>query len=377
MLEEYENEIAVFRSFGEKEIQPWFAWMEEHGATPPQVLDKMAQNGLFGLTVPQSYDGLGKNHMTATLCMEELSKFSPATAGIINVTTEIVCGSLEKFGTDAQKEKYLPPLAKGESIGAFALTEPGAGSDTAGVCTVALDRGDHWVLNGTKCFITNAEIASVYLVAALTDMGEGKKKISMFIVERDFPGFSIGKHEDKMGIRSSSTCELIMQDCLVPKENLLGPLGRGISIALGGLDGGRIMIAAQGLGIAQACWDDTVTYLKEHGKETAKLLNKQQVKFSLAAMQTKIDAARLLIYRAASIWDQKKAFSKEAAMAKYYATDVANQATHLAVQYMGYEGLRCGSRAEQYFRDAKITEIYEGTNEIQLLVISGQLGLKA
>lgn len=376
-LPDYESDIREYRSFGEEKITPLFQQMEEAQETPKALLDEMKEAALFGVPIAKEYGGSGKDYVSATLLMEILSEYNPSVPGIVNVSTEIVGGSLEKFGTEEQKQKYLTPLAKGETIGAFALTEPEAGSDTAGVKTVAVDRGDHWVLNGTKCFITNAEIADTFLIAALTDIGEGKKKISMFIVEKDYPGFRVGKHEDKMGIRSSSTCELVLDDCVVPKENLLGELGKGIRIALGGLDGGRVMIAAQGLGIAQGCWDACVAYLKDHTEETGSAINHQRVQFRLAELQTKIDAARLLVYRAASFWSQGKPFGKEAAMAKYYATDVANEVTRAVTDLMGTEGVTLGSRTEQFFRDAKITEIYEGTNEIQLLVIAGQLQLKA
>lgn len=375
-LSEYSSDIEQYRNFAENEIKPYFHELEETHATPAPLLKKMADENLFGIPVSKEYGGLGRDYISATLCMEILSEASPATAGIINVTSEIVCGALAKFGTQEQKDKYLPALAKGEMIGAFALTEPGAGSDAGGVRTKAEAKGDHWVLNGTKCFITNAGIASVFLIAAQTDIGEGKKKISMFIVEKDFPGFSVGKAENKMGIRSSSTCELILEDCIVPQNNLLGEPGKGLKIALGGLDGGRVMIAAQGLGIAQACWNSAAGYLKESGEETAMALNTQAYSFSLARLQTQIDAARLLIYRAAWKWKQGERFSKEAAMAKYYATDTANVVARECVQLMGYNGCVDGSLTEQYFRDAKITEIYEGTNEIQLMVAAGQLGLR-
>lgn len=373
----YQADIEHFRTFAQQEIWPLFHQMEETAETPPEMLEKLKNAQLLGIPMPKEYGGLGKDFLTATFCMEELSKISPATAGIINVTTEIVSVALNKFGTEAQKAKYLPPLAKGEVIGAFALTEPGAGSDAAGVRTTAVLDGDHWVLNGTKCFITNAEISSTFLIAAMTDIGGGKKKISMFIVEKDFPGFRVGKHEDKMGIRSSSTCELVMEDCVVPKENLLGELGKGLKIALGGLDGGRVMIAAQGLGAAQGCWDECVAYLKEHTEETGGAINTQSVQFKLAELQTKIDAARLMVYRSAALWSEGKPFGKEAAMAKYYATDIANEVTRECMQLMGYEGSTYGNRVEELFRDAKISEIYEGTNEIQLMVVAGQLGLKA
>lgn len=368
---------AQYHAFGQQEILPLVHVMEETGETPEPLLKKMAEAHLLGIPVPTEYGGQGKDFVSATLCMEELSKVSPSTAGIINVSSEIVCGSLEKAGTAEQKKKYLPPLASGAVIGAFALTEAGAGSDAAGVRTVAEDKGDHWLLNGTKCFITNAEISSTFLIAAMTDMGGGKKKISMFIVEKDFPGFRVGKHEDKMGIRSSSTCELILEDCIVPKENLLGDVGKGLKIALGGLDGGRVMIAAQGLGIAQGCWDEAVAYLKNNVEKTGGAINRQGVQFKLAELQTKIDASRLMVYRAASLWSQGNPFGKEAAMCKYYATDVANEVARETMQLMGLAGSTYGNRVEQFFRDAKITEIYEGTNEIQLMVVAGQLGLKA
>lgn len=376
LSEAYEADLAYYKRFGEEEILPLFHQMEETGETPQILLDKMRDAKLLGIPIAEEYGGSGKDFISATLCMEELSKYSPATAGIINVSTEIVTVSLDRFGTQEQKAKYIPPLAKGDVIGAFALTEPGVGSDAAGVRTTAVFDGDHWVLNGTKCFITNAEISSTFLVAAQTDIGEGKKKLSMFIVEKDFPGFTIGKHEDKMGIRSSSTCELIFENCIVPKENLLGELGKGLKIALSGLDGGRVMIAAQGLGIAQGCWDETVSYLKEHVEESGNIINQQFAQFKLAELQTKIDAARLMVYRSAALWSEGQKFGKEAAMAKYYATDLANEVARECIQLCGFEGARLGTRTEQYFRDAKVTEIYEGTNEIQLMVIAGQLGLK-
>ncbi len=376
LTDTYLQDLEHYQRFAREEIAPRFRQMEQEGATPQALLDKMAQAQLLGIPMPKEYGGLGKDFISATLCMETLAKASPATAGIINVSTELVADNILRHGTEEQKAKYLPDLCTGKVIGAFALTEPGAGSDASGVRTVAEDKGDHWLLNGTKCFITNAEIAGTFLIAAMTDIGEGKKKISMFIVEKGFSGFRIGKHENKMGIRSSSTCELILEDCVVPKENLLGQKGKGLGIALGCLDSGRVMIAAQALGIAQACWDDTVAYLKEHAQETGFAVNTQRTQFRLAELQTKIDAARLLIYRAAAAWSEGKKYGKEAAMAKYYASDVANEATRLCLELTGLDGCTCGTRLEEYFRDAKITEIYEGTNEIQLMVIAGQLDIK-
>lgn len=370
------EEIAFYRDFAENTLRPYVPEMEEQGGTPQELLDIMFEKGLFGVPFPKEYRGQGKDYVSAAILMDELSRITPATPGIVNVSDEIVGSALQKHGTPAQKEKYLTMLATGH-VGAFALTEPGAGSDAGGVKTVAVKKGDKWILNGNKCFITNSEIADVFLIAALTEIGGGKKKISMFIVEKDFPGFAIGAHEDKMGIRSSSTCELILTDCEVPEENLLGVLGKGLGIALGGLDGGRVMIAAQGLGIAQGCWDEAVEYLKSHVEETGGAINSQAVQFELAHLAMRIEAARLMVYQAAELWSEGQAFGTEAAMAKYFATDIANEAARICIQLMGYEGASLGNRVEQLFRDAKITEIYEGTNEIQLMVIAGKLGIKA
>ena len=373
---DYQEDQAFYRSFAERELRPYVRQMDQEEATPPHILEKLRESELLGIPMAMEWGGAGKDFMSATLCMEELSKVSPAVAGILNVTSDVVSVGLLKFGTDEQKEKYLRPLASGKKIGAFALTEPGAGSDASGVKTVAVEDGDDYVLNGTKMFITNSEIADIFLIAALTDIGDGKKKISLFIVEKGMPGFRVGAHEKKMGIRASSTCELILEDCRVPKSNLLGVLGKGLKIALGGLDGGRVMIAAQALGIAQGCIDYTVTYLKEHAEDTGRRINSQAAQFKLADLQTKTDAARLLTYRAANYWDQGLPFGKEAAMAKLFASEIANEVARDCVQLMGCEGCSAEHPVEGLLRDAKITEIYEGTNEIQRQVIAGQMGLK-
>lgn len=377
LSEAYQADQAFYRAFAEQELRPYVRQMDVEEATPPQILERLKEEGLLGIPMAKEWGGAGKDFFSATLCMEELSKVSPAVAGILNVTSDVVSVGLLKFGTPEQKEKYLRPLASGEKIGAFALTEPGAGSDAGGVKTAAIVDGDDYVLNGTKMFITNSEIANIFLIAALTEIGEGKKKISLFIVEKGMPGFRVGAHEKKMGIRASSTCELILEDCRVPKDNLLGDLGKGLKIALGGLDGGRVMIAAQALGIAQGCIDYTVSYLKEHVQETNGRINRQATQFKLADLQTKTDAARLLTYRAANYWDQGLPFGKEAAMAKLFASEAANEVARDCVQLMGYEGCTTDHPVEGLLRDAKITEIYEGTNEIQRQVIAGQLGLKA
>ncbi len=374
---EQQSALEFYKGYAQEVVSPYFHELEETGATPKSLLEKMAKPEILGIPLPEEYGGYGKDFVTATICMEELSKASPATAGIINVSTEIVGYGILKFGTDEQKKKYVPKIASGEWIGAFALTEPGAGSDSAGVKTMAVLDGDEWVLNGAKCFITNSEISQLFLIAALTELPDGKKKISMFIVEKGTPGFTIGKHEDKLGIRSSSTCELVFDNCRLPKDALLGELGKGLKIALGGLDGGRVMIGAQGLGIAEQCFDECVEYLKNNRDTTGDAINRQHVQFKLAELGTKIEAAKLLLYKSAALWDAGQPFSKEAAMAKYLCSDLSNEVARVCMQYMGYAGVSLGNKVEQYLRDAKITEIYEGTNEIQLMVIAGHLGINA
>ena len=371
-----EKDIASYRTFAEKELRPYVRAMDELEETPAHIIEKLKEYDLLGIPLPVEFGGGGKGFLEAALCMEELSKVSPAVAGILNVTADIVGDALLNFGTAYQHQKYLTQIASGTAIGAFAITEPGAGSDVAAAKTVAVEEDGQYVLNGTKLFITNSEIADIFLIGAMTDMGNGKKKLTMFIVEKGFNGFKVGKSEHKMGIRASSTCELILEDCIVPKENLLGELGKGMNIALGSLDGGRVMIAAQGLGIAQGCIDAAIAYLKENAAYTGKRLNQQAVQFKLADLQTRTDAARLLVYRSAVLHDEGKPFSREAAMAKLYATEIANEVARDCVQLMGYDGCTTDYPVESLMRDAKITEIYEGTNEIQRLVIAAQMGLR-
>ncbi len=372
---EHQSAREFYRTYAREVVAPYFHELEETGVTPKSLLEKMAKPEIMGIPLPKEYGGCGKDFVTATICMEEISKESPATAGIINVSTEIVGYSLLKFGTDEQKNKYLPKITSGEWIGAFVLTEHGAGSDSAGVKTSAVLDGDEWVLNGSKCFITNGGIATLFIVSAVTDLPDGRKKISMFIVEKGTPGFTEGKHEDKLGIRSSSTCELIFDNCRLPKSALLGELGKGLNIALGGLDGSRLMIGTQAISIAETCLEECITYLKNNRETTGDAINRQHVQFKLAELGTKIEAARLLIYNAASLWDAGKSFSRQAAMAKYLCSDLSNEVARICMQYMGYEGVTLGNKVEEYLRDAKITEIYAGTNEIQLMVIAGQLGI--
>ena len=372
----HQDDIIYYREFAENEVRPYVRSMDEEEVFPEHLLEKMREYKLFGIPISKEYGGEGKDHMSSVLCMEEISKVSPVVPGLLNVTTELVTGAILKFGTQAQKDKYVAKLTTGEMIGAFAITEAGAGSDSSAAKTKAVLDGDTYIINGTKLFITNAIQAGVFLIGAKTDIGNGKEKMSMFLIDRDTPGFRVGKTEHKMGTRASSTCELIIEDCRIPKENLLGQLGKGMAVALGGLDGGRVMIGAQGVGIAQGCIDQTVKYLKEHLEETDWLINRQSIQFKIAQLQTKVDAARLMVYRAATEWDADVPFGRAAALAKYYATDICNEVTRECIQIMGYEGCTTDYPVEEMYRNAKITEIYEGTNEIQLLVIAGLLGLK-
>jgi butyryl-CoA dehydrogenase len=307
------------------------------------------------------------------MLVEELSKACGTTGVIVSAHTSLCCAPIYEFGTEEQKQKYLVPLAKGEKLGAFGLTEANAGTDAAGQQTKAVLDGDHYILNGSKIFITNAANADIFIVMAMTDKSKGTRGISAFIVEKDYEGFSIGKKELKMGIRGSATCELIFEDVKVPKENLLGREGKGFSIAMKTLDGGRIGIAAQALGIAQGAIDETVKYVKERkqfGRSIAKFQNTQ---FQLADMQTKVDAARLLVYRAAFNKDNKLSYSNEAAMAKLFASEVSMEVTTKAVQLHGGYGYTREYPVERMMRDAKITEIYEGTSEVQKMVVSAHM----
>jgi butyryl-CoA dehydrogenase len=370
------EEIAYYRDFAEKELRPYVRQMDIEEKTPAHIIQRLKECGMLGIPMDKKYGGAGKDFVSSCICSEEFSKVSPAVASIVSISTVVATDGLRMFGTEKQKIKYVSQLASGDKIGSFAITEAGAGSDTAAAKTTAVLDGDHYVINGSKIFISNSELSGIFLIGAQTNLPDGKRKLSMFIVEKEFPGFAIGKHEKKMGIRASSTCELILEDCIVPKENLLGELGKGQKIALSCLDGGRATVGAQAVGIAQGAIDETISYLKTNAARTDKLINKQGVQFKLADLQTRTDAARLMVYRAAILWDQKKNFSREAAMAKLYASEIANEVSRECVQIMGYEGCTTDYLVESMMRDAKITEIYEGTNEIQRLVIAGLMGLK-
>ena len=368
----------MIREFAEKEVKPLAAEIDEQERFPQETVEKMAKLGLFGIPVPKKYGGAGGDNLMYSIAVEELSRCCATTGVVVSAHTSLCVSPILQFGTEEQKMKYVPKLASGEWIGAFGLTEPNAGTDAAGQQTTAVLDGDEWVINGNKIFITNAGHANVYIVIAMTDKSLGTKGISAFIVEATTPGFSIGKKELKMGIRGSATAELIFTNVRIPKANLLGNVGEGFKIAMMTLDGGRIGIASQALGIAQGALDETVKYTKERkqfGKAIAKFQNTQ---FQMADLKTKIEAARLLVRSAAFREDEHVAnpkvnFSADAAMAKLYAAEVAMEVTTKCVQFHGGYGYTREYPVERMMRDAKITEIYEGTSEVQRMVIAGKL----
>ena len=365
--------LQMIREFAEKEVKPLAAEVDETERFPMETVEKMAKLGIMGIPVPKEYGGAGADNVLYTMAVEELSRVCATTGVIVSAHTSLCCAPILEHGTEAQKQKYLPKLASGEWIGAFGLTEPNAGTDASAQQTTAVKEGDYYVLNGSKIFITNASAANVFIVMAMTDKSKGTKGISAFIVERDFPGFSIGKKEKKMGIRGSATCELIFENCIVPADNLLGAEGKGFGIAMKTLDGGRIGIASQALGIAQGAMDETVRYVKERKQFGRPLAKFQNMQFQLADMQTRIEASRLLVRKAAFRKDRKDNYSADAAMAKLFAAETAMEMTTKAVQYHGGYGYTREYPVERMMRDAKITEIYEGTSEVQRMVIAGKL----
>ena len=363
----------LFRKFALNEVKPLAGDIDETERFPHETTEKLAKYGFLGIPFPKEMGGAGADNLAYTMCVEELSRVCGTTGVIVSAHSSLCAAPIYENGTPAQKERYLPKLAGGEWLGAFGLTEAGAGTDAAMQQTTAIDNGDHYVLNGTKIFITNAGPAHVYIIIAITDKTKRTRGLSAFIVEKDFPGFSVGKKEKKMGIRGSATCELIMEDCIVPKENLLGREGRGFSIAMKTLDGGRIGIAAQALGIAQGAIDITADYVRERIQFGKRISRFQNTQFELADMQTKVDAARLLTYRAACAKDNGEGYSQSAAMAKLFASEVASDVTRRCVQLHGGYGYTREYAIERMMRDAKITEIYEGTSEVQKMVIASYM----
>jgi len=373
LSEEHQMMQKMVRDFAVKECGPTAAERDEAERWDMDIWRKMAELGLCGIPWPEKYGGAGADYLSYVIAIEELSRVDSSVGVTLSAHTSLAGWPIYAFGTEEQKQTYLRPMAEGKKLGAYCLTEAGSGSDAAGMKTSATLDGDEWVLNGSKIFITNGSDADVFIVFAQTDPEKKHRGTAAFIVERSFPGFSVGKKEKKLGIRSSSTTEVIMENCRVPGKNLLGQVGEGFKIAMMTLDGGRNGIAAQALGIAQGAFDHAVDYAKERiqfGKPIAKL---QAIQFKIADMATKIEAARLLTYQAAWREDQGIPYGLQSAMSKLFAGDIAMEVTIEAVQVFGGYGYTRDYPVERFMRDAKITQIYEGTNEIQRLVISGHL----
>ena len=367
----------MYRDFAENEVKPLAEWVDENEAFPEETVKKMAKLGMMGIYFPKEYGGAGADVLSYVMAVEEMSKVCGTTGVIISAHTSLCCAPIYENGTEEQKKYYLPKLCSGEWIGAVGLTEPGAGTDAQGQQTTAVldEKGENWILNGSKIFITNGYVADVFVVFAMTDKSKGTRGISAFIVESSFPGFSVGKHEEKMGLHGSPTAEIVFTDCIVPKENLLGQEGKGFKIAMQTLDGGRIGIAAQALGIAEGAMEEAMAYTKgrvQFGKPISKFQNTQ---FTFADMAMRSEAGRLLTYQAAVLKGEGKRFTKEAAMAKLFCSEHAMLTTTKALQMFGGYGYTKDYPLERMMRDAKITEIYEGTSEIQRVVISGNIGL--
>ncbi|MGN0413855.1 MAG: acyl-CoA dehydrogenase [Lachnospiraceae bacterium] len=384
LSKEHEMARQLFKDFAENEVKPLAQEIDEQHRFPRETVEKMAKYGFLGIPVPKELGGQGCDALTYAMCVEELSKVCGTTGVIVSAHTSLCVDPIQTYGTPEQKEKYLPDLCSGKKLGAFGLTEPGAGTDAQGQQTKAVldEETGEWVLNGSKCFITNGKEADVYVIIAVTGKiekrGRMQKEISAFIVEKGTPGFTFGTKENKMGICASSTYELIFTDCRIPKENLLGQKGKGFAIAMHTLDGGRIGIAAQALGIAEGALETTIEYVKERKQFGRSIAQFQNTQFQLADMATKVEAAKLLVYKAAMKKAEyaagaKVSYSVEAAMAKLYAAEVAMEVTTKCVQLHGGYGYIKEYNVERMMRDAKITEIYEGTSEVQRMVISGSL----
>ncbi len=372
LSEEQQAIRKAIRELVAKEVAPQARERDHSGEFPSQVINVLGTQGYMGMMLPEEYGGIEADHISHTVCVEELSRGCSSTGVIFEVHNSLVAETILHHGSEEIKERYLPKMT-GEWLGAFALTEPGAGSDAAGVTSTAVLDGDDYILNGRKCFITNAGEAQLYLVIASTDLSQKSRGLSAFLVEATYPGFSIGVLEDKMGIRASATADLILEDCRVPKGNLLGKEGDGFKIALGALDAGRIGIAAQAVGIAQAAMEKAGAYALQRQQFGKPIAEQQAIQWMLSDMATDIEAARLLTYRAAYLRGSGKRCSQEVAMAKLFASTMAMKHTVSAVQILGGYGYMKEYDVERYMRDAKITEIYEGTSEVMRLVIAGSL----
>jgi alkylation response protein AidB-like acyl-CoA dehydrogenase len=361
------------RAYAEKELKPVASRLDHDSVYPQEQLEKLSAMGLMGVFVPEEFGGSGLDRVAYVAALEEISKVWASLGVIMSVNNSLVCGPLVRFGTEAQKQRYLPRVASGEWLGCYALTEPAAGSDAGSIQTQAKRAGDDYVLNGNKVFTTNGSRANLAIVYAVTDPSSGKNGISAFLVERQTSGYVVDKIEDKLGLNASETAALRFENCRVPRENLLGHEGEGFRIALETLDGGRVGIAAQALGIAQACLEASLAYSQERKQFGEPIANFQAIQWMLADMATEIDAARLLTYRAASLQQQGKNVTREAAMAKLFASEASNRAAYKAVQIFGGYGYIKDFPVERFFRDARVTTLYEGTSEIQRLIIARQL----
>ncbi|MEG0596521.1 MAG: acyl-CoA dehydrogenase [Oscillospiraceae bacterium] len=380
LSKEHEMLRKMYRDFAQNEVKPLAEEVDEEERFPEETVKKMAKLGMMGIYFPKEYGGAGADVLSYVMAVEEMSKVCGTTGVIISAHTSLCCAPIYENGTEEQKMKYLPKLCAGEWIGAFGLTEPGAGTDAQGQQTMAVDAGDHWILNGSKIFITNAGFADVFIIFAITGThadkrGRMTKDITGFIVERTDPGFSVGKHEKKMGIRGSSTCELIMEDCCIPKDRILGKLGKGFGIAMKTLDGGRIGIAAQALGLGEGAIDEAIAYTKERVQFGKRISQFQNTQFQLADMHTRMQAAQYLVYAAGMKKQNHEDYTMDAAMAKLFAAEAASDVTRRAVQLFGGYGYTREYPVERMMRDAKITEIYEGTSEVQRMVVAAHLGV--
>ncbi len=368
--EEQEIFRKTVREFAEKEIMPRAKEIDQRGEFPWDIIKKMAELGLMGLPFPEEYGGAGGDTISYVIAVEEIARASGSVAITYSAHVSLACSPIYLFGTEEQKRKYLIPLARGEKIGAFALTEPWAGSDAAAIKTRAVLKGNEWIINGQKIYITNGSIADIVVIAAVTDPTKGKRGISNFIIEKGTPGFRIGREEDKMGLRGSVTSELIFEDCRIPKENLLGKEGEGYKQFLITLDGGRIGIGAMAVGLGMAALEAATKYAKERVQFGQPIAEFQAIQWMLADMATELEAARLLVYRAAWLKERGQRFTKEAAMAKLFASEAAERACYKAIQIHGGYGYTKDYPVERLYRDARLTTIGEGTSEIQRLVIA-------
>jgi alkylation response protein AidB-like acyl-CoA dehydrogenase len=373
LTEEQQMIRDMVRDFAESEIRPQLQSIDYEGNFPRDIIKKMGELGLMGLVSPDEYGGGGTDQISYTLAVEELSRVSASVAITMSVNTSVCCYPILTFGNEAQKQKYLVPCAKGQILGGFALTEPNAGSDATAQKTTAVRKGERYILNGTKNWVTNGQEAAILVVQAMTDLTAGSRGISSFIVETKWPGVRMGRNEPKMGLKGSVTNQIILEDVEVPVENRLGEEGIGFKIAMASLDGGRIGVGAQACGIAQGAYEAALKYAKERSAFGQHLAEFQAIQFMLADMATQIEAARLLTLNAADLRQKGKSFGKAAAMAKLYASEMANRVTYLAIQIHGGYGYSQEYPVERYYRDARVTTLYEGTSEIQRIVIARQL----